>query len=302
MTDITEFDIFLLTYDEPNAEENWADLLSKCPWAQRIDGVKGLDEVHKAAARASTTDRFITVDGDNKVDMAFFDVKLDLTDPRFKETTLSWAGKNHTNGLVYGNGGLKLWWKENVLNMKTHEHAETEEEKVDFCWHQRYIQMNDCFSETFINGSPYQAWRAGFREGVKMSLDQGFKVDKDRYEESIWPINYKRLLVWASVGADVENGIWSVLGTRMGMYMTNLTDWDFSKISDYEWMKNFFETEVLSVYTDDELVWNEIVRLGELLRKELRVQLAELDSTQSKFFKSVNLNLQRRGVMVAEDD
>ena len=158
-TDITEFDIVFLSYDEPNAEENWADLLRMCPWAKRVHGVKGLDAAHKAAANESETERFLTVDGDCKVDSRFFDIRLDFS--QYQETTLSWAGRNHTNGLIYGNGGLKLWWKQNVLDMRTHEHPDRkEEEKVDFCWHQNYVQMNDCFSTTYINASPYQAWRA----------------------------------------------------------------------------------------------------------------------------------------------
>ncbi len=71
--DVTELDIFYISYDEPNAEENWADLMNKVPWAKRIHGVKGFDAAHKAAANQSETERFITVDGDNKVLTEFFD-------------------------------------------------------------------------------------------------------------------------------------------------------------------------------------------------------------------------------------
>ena len=41
--DVTELDIFYISYDEPNAEEHWADLLNKVPWAKRVHGVKGFD-------------------------------------------------------------------------------------------------------------------------------------------------------------------------------------------------------------------------------------------------------------------
>ena len=34
--DVTEYDIFYLSYDEPNAEENWADIKNKVPWAKRV--------------------------------------------------------------------------------------------------------------------------------------------------------------------------------------------------------------------------------------------------------------------------
>ena len=70
--DVTELDIFYISYDEPNCEEHWADLLNKVPWAKRVHGVKGFDAAHKTAAEQSETDRFITVDGDNIVMDDFF--------------------------------------------------------------------------------------------------------------------------------------------------------------------------------------------------------------------------------------
>ena len=36
--------------------------------------------------------------------------------------------------------------------------------------------MNDIFSEVHQTASPFQSFRAGFREGVKLSLDQGARV------------------------------------------------------------------------------------------------------------------------------
>ena len=53
-------DIIYLSYDEPNAEQNYADLCKKVPWAKRVHGVEGSDAAHKACARLSETDRFIT--------------------------------------------------------------------------------------------------------------------------------------------------------------------------------------------------------------------------------------------------
>ena len=64
---IAELDIIYLSYDEPNAEKNYADLLTKVPWAKRVHGVEGSDAAHKACAELSETDRFVTVDGDNTV-------------------------------------------------------------------------------------------------------------------------------------------------------------------------------------------------------------------------------------------
>ena len=118
---IAELDIIYLSYDEPNADKNYADLLTKVPWAKRVHGVKGSDAAHKACAELSETDRFITVDGDNTIRQDFINQVLDFDEYKdLKNCVISWCGKNSINGLMYGNGGLKCWPKEYVLNMKTH--------------------------------------------------------------------------------------------------------------------------------------------------------------------------------------
>ena len=78
IVDIADLDVIFLSYNEPNKEHNWIDLKSKCPWAKRVDGVEGSDAAHKAAGEASSTERFVLVDGDNIVDPALFDQQLDL--------------------------------------------------------------------------------------------------------------------------------------------------------------------------------------------------------------------------------
>ena len=176
MTPVNEFDLIFISYDEPNADANYADLLDKCPWAKRSHGVWGSDAAHKAAAALSDTERFITVDADNIVREEFFNAELQMNRIRGTDV-ISWAGKNAVNGLVYGNGGIKCWDRETVLNMKTHENADPDniQAQVDFCWDLEYIQMDDCMSIVENNYNEKQAWRAGFREGVKMCLIEGEK-------------------------------------------------------------------------------------------------------------------------------
>ena len=157
--DVTELDIFYISYDEPNAEENWADLLNKVPWAKRVHGVKGFDAAHKTCAEQSETDRFITVDGDNIVMDEFFNQALEFPEKDHDgndifESIFSWNAKNLLNGLVYGNGGLKCWPKEYTLGINTHE-AATDGEGMEFCWKLNYIQMNDIFSEVHQTASPF---------------------------------------------------------------------------------------------------------------------------------------------------
>lgn len=283
---INEFDLFFLSYDEPKKEEFWAQLQDLCPWAQRIDGVKGFDSAHKACANASTTDRFITVDGDNLVYPEFFDLELDIPD-NLQDKTLSWGAKNVVNGLHYGNGGLKLWTKDFVLNMRTHENATKDEEKVDFCWDDKYVQLNNTYSDTHVNGSPFQAFRAGFREGVKMTLDRGVKAE-GVIKNHVYHTNLKRLLIWASVGADVENGLWSIYGTRLGIYMANIEpDFDIAQISDYDWFKKYFNEQILPNIPNEEVLQKFSSELLIPLKKDLGLNIADMNADASAFFKSV---------------
>jgi len=292
---VLDYDIIYLSYDEPNAEKNYADLCAKIPWAKRVHGVKGSDAAHKACAKLSETDRFITVDGDNIVNPKFFEQEIDFTDNAdLENSVISWCGKNIINGLMYGNGGLKCWPKEYVLNMQTHENADPNNEaaQVDFCWDLKYIQMNSWYSNVHNNATPQQAWRAGFREGVKMALDRGSKPTVQKLLDGHWK-NLHRLYVWLMVGADVENGLWAIYGAREGLYKTMCTDWDYVNVRDFEYLNSMWN-ETYSKITEDMLPY-EILGLGETLTHELGIPIAPdpLDDAQSKFFKTVYQNPSR---------
>lgn len=316
-TQLNQLDCILISYDESNAEENWANLESKVPWAKRIHGVKGSDAAHKAAANLSETDLFITVDADNIIDESFFDLEFDFDHPKLKGKAISFAAKNIINGLEYGNGGLKIWPKQYVLEMKTHENAEADDirNQLDFCWEDSYVQMTNQHCITHPNGSPRQAFRAGFREGVKMSLDRGGKVSNENFENQIWHGNYKRLITWCTVGADVENGLWAMYGARYGCWLTNLTDWDFINVRDFEYINDMWKNDIAPNFVgnsdkcyksnyswDKEKLLLEIKNLGIKLRKELGLDIAEYDEIQSKFYKKAYVNLPRMNKYFTENE
>lgn len=273
---VIEFDIVFLSYDEPTADLHYADLCHKVPWAKRVHGVKGSDAAHKAAAELSETEWFITVDADNIVNPAFFNLDLNMKDPRIQ--VYGWCGRNSINGLRYGNGGLKIWKKEFVLNMKTHEASESERAQVDFCWEDGYRNFPKVYSDSIITGSPFQAWRAGFREGVKMTLLDGVKVPPQEIEQRIWWHNIHRLRMWSTVGSHEENGKYAILGARMGTYMTNCTDWEYVQVRDFEILKNIYEEKVDHISIDQHAQ-----ELGREINQRLGLCWPWLDETQSKY-------------------
>ena len=290
-----DYDIIYLSYDEPNAEQNYADLCAKVPWAKRVHGVKGSDSAHKACAELSETDRFITVDGDNRIRPNFLNQEINFEEHTdLQSCVISWAGKNIVNGLMYGNGGIKCWPKDFVLKMRTHENADPKNAhaQVDFCWDVQYIQQNSCFSDVYNNATAQQAWRAGFREGVKMALDRGVKVTVEEFHKNHWK-NLHRLYIWLMVGADVEHGKWAIYGARQGLYKTMCTDWDYINVRDFKYLNSMWEEVEPKVSTEG--LQDSIEELGSILINKLDIPIAEtpLDSKQSKFFKEVYDNPNR---------
>ena len=233
LIDIADLDVIFLTYDEPQKEEFWIKIKNMVPWAKRVDGIKGSDAAHKAAGRASDTDRFIIVDGDNIPDSNFFNLQLSIDDSN-RDCVFRWKARNHINGLIYGNGGISCWTKTFVENMRTHEASDGRDESmVEFCFEPNYWAMHDCYSTTFPNQTPFQAWRAGFREGVKMCLDRGAKPSLVEFKERVHSRNLDNLTIWQNIGIDVDNGAWAIAGAKQGTYKTMLANWDHTKVQDF---------------------------------------------------------------------
>lgn len=291
---IAELDIIYLSYDEPNADKNYADLLTKVPWAKRVHGIKGSDAAHKACAELSETDRFVTVDGDNTIRQEFINQVLDFDEHTdLTNSVISWCGKNTINGLMYGNGGLKCWPKEHVLSMKTHENADPNNPhaQVDFCWDTNYIQQNSCYSDVHNNETPHQAWRAGFREGVKLALDRGVKISKEQFKAGHVK-NLNMLYIWMMIGSDITNGYWAILGAREGLYNTMLSDWNYTNVRDFEHLDELWAGRD---EMPEDVLHSEIFNYGTELINQLDLPIAvqPLNEEQSLFFKTVNKNFGR---------
>jgi len=199
--------------------------------------------------------------------------------------------------LQYGNGGISSWTKTYVENMKTHEASDGNNvTTVDFCLDYTnglYWSMYDCYSTTYPNYTPFQAWRAGFREGVKMCLVNGEKPTVEKFKQSVASRNLDNLTVWHNVGADVENGNYAIYGARLGTYMTMLTDWDYNKVQDFDTFVELWETSAKNINEE----------IGEALQNKLGLPMCVLSAEQSKFFKRhYNTSRHNLGPLVKEID
>ena len=301
--EIIDLDIIYLSYDEPQKEEFWVKIKNMVPWAKRVDGIKGSDSAHKKAAETSDTERFILIDGDNLPNKDFFDLKLDYRnkDESYKLAQYRWRAVNIINGLRYGNGGISSWTKTYVANMKTHENSNGDNKHtVDFCLDSKdslYWAMHDCYSVTYPNYTPFQAWRAGFREGVKMCLLQGTKPNILDFKNLVPSRNLNNLTIWHNVGTDIKNGIWAIFGSRLGTFYTLLSDYN---VADVQWFDNF---NILWQDYKDKDPYIEAEKIGSILKEKFDLPMCILTSDQSKFFKRHYMSDKKNiGLLVKELD
>jgi len=228
-------DVFMLTFGEPEADDNFKILQEKAPHAKRIDGVEGLLNAHKACAEESRTSYFYVCDADAVIteNFAFKFTPSDrrLAYPGVKETECVFTYRSHNpiNDLVYGNGALKLFPKKNLLAVK--------EFKVDMTTSIGAIfkPMFEISNITQFNTDPFNTWRSAFRECTKLSsniIDNNKQID-DAY----------RLKVWCERGEDRRYGDYAILGANQGRdfgehYKNNTKA--LNKINDWEWLKEKF--------------------------------------------------------------
>lgn len=292
IVDVSELDCIYLTYDEPKAEEFLAQLRANIPWVKHVHGIKGSDAAHKAAALVSDTERFILIDGDNLPNWDFFNEQLRI-DQTNDSCVFRWRAYNNINGLTYGNGGISSWTKTFIENMKTHEATDgSDETVVEFCFDNRYWAMHDLYSITYPNQSNYHAWRAGFREGVKLCLDRGRRVNPINFEDT-WQGNRRNLEIWCSVGRDVDHGQWAISGAIYGAWRVMFEDdWDYTEVRDFDKLKEIYDT--FNEY--------EIDYYTSILRNRLGLNIVNLNEEQSAWFKKHQTPYKNIDIMLPERD
>jgi hypothetical protein len=133
-----------------------------------------------------------------------------------------------------------------------------------------------------------------------MSLLSGIKLTdpcNGNFKKQLPYQNFQRLITWMSIGQDVKNGLWAIYGARLGCYMTNCTDWDYTQVRDFDYLNQLFVQEKQRLVTEEDLS-NETVQTGEKLFKQLNISFADFDERQSAFYKETNVYLPRSNQML----
>lgn len=223
------YDIVFISYNEPEAENNWQNLKARFPRAKRVDGVKGIHQAHITAAKKCFTKMFWVVDADAKIlDEFDFSYKVDEYD---LETVHVWRSKNPVNDLVYGYGGVKLLPRKLTLNM------DISKPDMTTSISQYFKAVPEIANITAFNTDPFSTWRSAFRECAKLASKT---IDRQNEDET-----NERLKTWTTVGHDREFGEYALGGARAGMQFGLSDSNDIKLINDFEWLHERFQQNTL---------------------------------------------------------
>ena len=212
------YDIIFISYNEPNAEKNFANLKLRFPLVKRVHGVKGIHQAHIAAAKKAFTKMFWVVDGDAEI-VDTFDFSYTVDEYNL-ETVHVWRSQNPVNGLTYGYGGVKLLPKKLTMNM------DTTSLDMTLGISDKFKAMDEVSNITAFNTDPFTSWRSAFRECCKLVL-------KDDLESGM------RYGAWVSLGDEI-----TIAGALAGgdYGRKNASNKEaLLKINDFNWLKNRYE-------------------------------------------------------------
>jgi hypothetical protein len=214
------YDIVFISYNEPDADENFASLKGRFPRAKRVDGVKGIHQAHIAAAKKCFTRMFWVVDGDAVILNDFnFDYKVPDDE---LDVVHVWRSINPINSLSYGYGGVKLLPKQLTINM------DTTTTDMTMSISSKFKAVEQISNITAFNTDAFSAWRSAFRECCKLAVINN--------EESL-----ARLYFWCQLNNHAPYGAYAYMGAITGRSYgeKNASDKEaLAKINDFTWLED----------------------------------------------------------------
>ena len=222
-----DFDIFMISFHEAEADRNFAKLKAQFPEAQHVKNVEGIANAHKKCGELAKSQMVYIVDADADILGSF---KFDYIPPMSKRgnTTYVWSARNPINDLEYGYGAVKLFPKQQLIDMG--------HELPDFSTGAVFYQpVSDVSNITRFNKDPYRTWRSAFRECVKLAS----KVNPNQKENE----TNERLEAWCTVDNGERFGRYCIKGALEGKAYGEANAGDteaLNKINDYEWLREQF--------------------------------------------------------------
>lgn len=229
-------DIIFISYDEPQADANWARLCGKYK-ASRLHGIQGMHNALVAAANKSTTPWFYAVFAKTQVADSF---QFDFDPDYFQQPKhYIFHARNVMNQLEYGHMGIVLY-NANIIKNQT-------EFGIDYTMSAPHAVVPQLSAIASFNSNPYHTWRTAFRESAKLAQ---FNDEQQNIE------NEYRLEVWLS-RAEGQYSEWCLRGARDGyeFYQANkTTPAELKQAFDWTWLQQYFESVYININDPDQAV------------------------------------------------
>jgi len=223
---MNEFDVVMLSYDEPMADamcERLARVFGGT--VKRLHGVRGMRRAYRLTAELVDTEQFVLADGDFAIDPDF---RADAVEPLVDGVSMRvWRAVNPINGLTYGYGGLKLIRAAALREMgQAVDVLAALPGRVEFC--------ETTAGTTRFNQSPFHAWKAGFRECAMLARGSEYGMTDEHAQQ--------RISTWQD-SRDGEFATYSAIGARDGVAFAAHTVRNlgrFDALNDPVWLHRRF--------------------------------------------------------------
>ena len=217
-------DIVFLSNGEPNADENYENLLKLTRGlpnkVTRIDGINGRVAAYHKTAEVSQTSWYFVVWGklfvNPKFDWSWQPDRLQI--PK----NYIFHAKNPLNGLVYGHQAVVAYNKKLALSTKGNQ--------LDFTMESPHQVVPILSGTANYNSDAWTTWRTAFRECIKLRYDNT--------EES-----KNRLKIWLTK-ADGDFADFSIQGANDAIEYFDNVDGEYSKLKlsyEWEWLRAKFQ-------------------------------------------------------------
>jgi len=218
-------DIVFISYDEKEADSNYARLTDAFPRAQRVHGVEGMERALAAAAEVATTPWYFAVFGKTELYPGF---NFDFVPDYFQQPKhYIFYSENRVNKLVYGEMAVIMYNCDLVLDNQDKEFG------LDYTMSFPHEVVPIISTYGNFDTSPYQTWRTAFREVGKLYDIQARTPSVDtEYRIRIWETR-----------AEGPFADWCLKGAQDGrdFYLKYKDNFDYRKNTfNWEWLREYF--------------------------------------------------------------
>ena len=219
-------DVVFISYDEPDAEQNWNVLAQRCTRAKRVHGVAGMETALEAAADLSATPWYYAVFAKTRLHEQF-DFSY-VPDRMQQPKNYIFDCINTVNGLQYGHMGVVMYNCQGIreLNQATNFGLD-----YTLSFAHESVPIVSCYGN--FNQTPYHTWRTAFRECAKLAYfeSQSPTVDGEY-----------RLNTWLS-RARGDHADWCLKGAQDGLEFFKVSDQSLATLKQsfrWGWLREYF--------------------------------------------------------------